>query len=102
MRNQLRVLLPFLEQRVRADRSDAPLNTALAKILIDSNQRAAEEFLRENSVYDPLAVGRYCERRDPQLALLAYRKGQCDNEVVALTNENAMFKQQAQLFDSKT
>lgn len=96
MRNQLRVLLPFLEQRVRADKSDAPLNTALAKILIDSNQRAAEDFLRENSVYDPLAVGRYCERRDPQLALLAYRKGQCDNEVVALTNENAMFKQQAQ------
>ena len=31
IRNQLRVLQPFLEQRVRADRSDAPLNTASSK-----------------------------------------------------------------------
>lgn len=40
-------------------------------------------------------VGKFCEKRDPYLAYIAYAKGFCDEELVAITNENSMFKQQA-------
>ncbi|KZV93530.1 clathrin heavy-chain terminal domain-containing protein [Exidia glandulosa HHB12029] len=55
-----------------------------------------EAFLKENNLYEPLVVGKYCEKRDLYLAFIAYAKGMCDDELVAITNENAMFKQQAQ------
>ena len=46
-------------------------------------------------LYEPLVVGKYCEKRDPYLAYIAYAKGFCDEELIAITNDNAMFKQQA-------
>lgn len=99
LRGQLRILQPFLEHKQRTQpelRSDSALNTALAKIYIDTNARAAEDYLRSpEACYDPASVGRYCERRDPQLAIIAYRRGQCDDDLLRVTNENALFKQQA-------
>lgn len=46
-------------------------------------------------MYDPLIVGKYCEKRDPYLAFIAYAKGFCDDELITITNDNAMFKHQA-------
>ena len=46
-------------------------------------------------IYDPLVVGKYCEKRDPYLAYIAYAKGLCDQELIAITDENSMFKHQA-------
>src|SRR6266550_442081 len=46
-------------------------------------------------LYEPLLVGKFCEARDPYLAYIAYAKGFCDEELIAITNENSMFKQQA-------
>ena len=46
-------------------------------------------------MYEPLVVGKFCEKRDPYLAYIAYAKGFCDDELIAITNENSMFKQQA-------
>ena len=40
-------------------------------------------------------VGKFCEARDPYLAYIAYAKGFCDDELIAITNENSMFKQQS-------
>ncbi len=40
-------------------------------------------------------VGKYCEARDPYLAYIAYAKGFCDDELIAITNANSMFKHQA-------
>lgn len=40
-------------------------------------------------------MGKFCEARDPYLAYIAYAKGFCDDELINITNENAMFKQQA-------
>ena len=37
---------------------------------------------RENHFYDSLVVGRYCEKRDPHLACVAYERGQCDDELI--------------------
>ena len=56
-------------------------HNALAKIYIDSNNNP-ERFLRENQFYDSHAVGRYCEKRDPHLACVAYERGQCDQELI--------------------
>lgn len=46
-------------------------------------------------MYDPLTVGKYCEKRDPNLAFIAYSKGQNDLELINITNENSMYKAQA-------
>jgi clathrin heavy chain len=42
-----------------------------------------------------LVVGKFCEARDPYLAYIAYAKGFCDDELISITNDNSMFKQQA-------
>ncbi|KAE9381431.1 clathrin heavy chain [Stipitochalara longipes BDJ] len=93
-RNRLKLLLPFLEATLAAGNQQQAVYNALAKIYIDSNN-APEKFLKENDQYDTLVVGRYCEKRDPNLAYIAYRKGQNDLELVNITNENSMFKAQA-------
>ena len=46
-------------------------------------------------LYDSKVVGKFCEARDPYLAYIAYAKGFCDDELIAITNDNSMFKQQA-------
>ncbi|KAG8907666.1 hypothetical protein FRB99_002744 [Tulasnella sp. 403] len=93
-RNRLKLILPWLESRIQGGQRDAALYNALAKIYIDSNNNP-EAFLKENNIYEPLVVGKYCEKRDPYLAYIAYAKGFCDEELIHITNENSMFKQQA-------
>lgn len=39
-------------------------------------------------------IGKYCEKREPSLAFIGYTNGYCDNELIAITNENSVFKQQ--------
>ncbi|MBW0487421.1 hypothetical protein O181_027136 [Austropuccinia psidii MF-1] len=93
-RNRLKLILPWLEARIASGQTDPALYNAMAKILIDSNHNP-EAFLKENTIYDPLVVGKYCEKRDPTLAYIAYAKGFCDEELIRITNENSMFKHQA-------
>ncbi|KAF8141713.1 hypothetical protein EV363DRAFT_1308829 [Boletus edulis] len=93
-RNRLKLILPWLDARVQSGSQDPAVFNAMAKILIDSNNNP-ETFLKENNLYEPLVVGKFCEARDPYLAYIAYAKGFCDDELIAITNENSMFKQQA-------
>ncbi|KAF1845878.1 clathrin heavy chain [Cucurbitaria berberidis CBS 394.84] len=93
-RNRLKLLLPFLEQTLASGNQQQAVYNALAKIYIDSNNNP-EKFLKDNDQYDTLTVGKYCEKRDPNLAFIAYQKGQNDLELIHITNENAMFKAQA-------
>ena len=93
-RNRLKILLPFLEATLSSGNQQQAVYNALAKIYIDSNNNP-EKFLKENDMYDPLVVGKYCEKRDPNLAYIAYRKGQNDLELINITNENGMYKAQA-------
>ncbi|OLL25481.1 putative clathrin heavy chain [Neolecta irregularis DAH-3] len=93
-RNRLKLLLPFLEATLEAGSQDQAVFNALAKIYIDSNNNP-EKFLKENNAYDSLVVGKYCEKRDPFLAFIAYQKGENDLELVKITNENSMFRDQA-------
>lgn len=70
------------------------MHNALAMILIDTNNNP-EHFLKTNEYYEPLRVGKYAEKKDPTLACVAYRKGQCDDALVECTNKHALYKIQA-------
>ncbi|PRW61204.1 clathrin heavy chain [Chlorella sorokiniana] len=93
-RNKLKMLNPFLEQLVSEGSKDPQVHNALGKIIIDTNNNP-EHFLTTNPYYDSLVVGKFAEKRDPSLACVAYKRGQCDEALVACTNKNAMFKLQA-------
>lgn len=93
-RNRLKLLLPWLEMRSHEGVTEAATHNALAKIYIDSNNNP-ERFLRENQHYDSTVVGKYCEKRDPHLACVAYERGECDMELIKVCNENSLFKSEA-------
>ena len=93
-RNRMKLLLPWLETRIHEGTNDPAIHNALAKIYIDSNNNP-EKFLKENQFYDSRVVGKYCEKRDPHLACVAYERGQCDQELIRVCNENSLFKSQA-------
>mmetsp|Transcript_18442 Transcript_18442/g.51982 ORF Transcript_18442/g.51982 Transcript_18442/m.51982 type:complete len:1203 (-) Transcript_18442:1971-5579(-) len=93
-RNRLKLLQPWLEARVNEGVQEAPVHNALMKIYIDMNNRP-EEYLAQNNYYDSKVVGAYCEKRDPHLAFLCYKRGSCDAELIDVTNRHGLFKQQA-------
>ncbi|KAG5447542.1 Clathrin heavy chain 1 [Clonorchis sinensis] len=93
-RNRLKLLLPWLESRVHEGCVEPATHNALAKIYIDLNNNP-ERFLRENQYYDSNVVGKYCEKRDPHLACIAYERGRCDQALIHVCNENALFKTEA-------
>ena len=63
------------------------MHNALGKIIIDSNNNP-EHFLTTNPYYDSLVVGKYSEKRDPNLACVAYKRGNCDDALVDCTNRH--------------
>eukprot|EP01061_Rhynchopus_euleeides_P041560 TRINITY_DN72735_c0_g1_i1.p1 TRINITY_DN72735_c0_g1~~TRINITY_DN72735_c0_g1_i1.p1 ORF type:complete len:1707 (+),score=915.97 TRINITY_DN72735_c0_g1_i1:88-5208(+) len=93
-RNRLRLLQEWLENRLQTS-EDPGLYGALAKIYVDTNQGSKEFLTRNAGKYDAVAVGKYCENRDPNLAVLCYEQGQCDKELVDVTSRNGMFKHQS-------
>ncbi|KAJ3604235.1 hypothetical protein NHX12_028976 [Muraenolepis orangiensis] len=93
-RNRLKLLLPWLESRIHDGCEEPATHNALAKIYIDSNN-TPERFLKENLFYDSTVVGKYCEKRDPHLACVAYERGQCDLDLIKVCNENSLFKSEA-------
>ncbi|KAI9297462.1 putative CHC1-clathrin heavy chain [Neoconidiobolus thromboides FSU 785] len=93
-RNRLKLIRPWLEVKINNNNQDPAMYNALAMIYIDGNNNP-EQFLRSNQLYDPRIVGRYCEKRDPYLAFVAYEQGQCDHELIQVTNDNSMHKYQA-------
>uniref|UniRef100_A0A803M3V8 Clathrin heavy chain n=1 Tax=Chenopodium quinoa TaxID=63459 RepID=A0A803M3V8_CHEQI len=86
---------PLVEECEKSEGSqDVHVHNALGKIIIESNNNP-EHFLTTNPYYDSRVVGKYCEKRDPTLAVVAYRRGQCDDELINVTNKNSLFKLQA-------
>ena len=73
---------------ISATLQDPHVHNALGKIIIDS-QNNPEHFLTTNPFYDSLVVGKYAEKRDPHLACVAYKRGQCDDALIDCTNRCA-------------
>ena len=88
------MLTQFLEHLVSEGSQDVHVHNVLDKIIIDNNNNP-EHFLTTNPYYDSHVVGKYFEKRDPTLAVVVYRRGQCDEELVNVTNRNSLFKLQA-------
>ncbi|XP_058747900.1 clathrin heavy chain 1-like [Vicia villosa] len=93
-RNRLRFLTRLLERLVSDGSRNVDVHNALGKIIIDNNNNP-EHFLTTNLYYDSYVIGKYCEKSDPALAVVAYRRGKCDYELVNVTNENSLFNLQA-------
>eukprot|EP00798_Chlamydomonas_sp_ICE-L_P023296 gene23296-30532_t len=93
-RHRLKLLTPFLEHLISEGTTDPHVHNALGKIIIDTNNNP-EHFLTTNPYYDSLTVGKFAEKRDPHLACVAYRRGNCDDALVECTNKNSFFKLQA-------
>uniref|UniRef100_A0A1I8JLA4 Clathrin-link domain-containing protein n=1 Tax=Macrostomum lignano TaxID=282301 RepID=A0A1I8JLA4_9PLAT len=90
-RNRLRLLQSWLEARSANGDTQAAVHNALAKIYIDTNT-GAERFLRDNQHYDSKVVGRYTEKRNPNLAVLAYERGGCADDLIRVCQENSFYK----------
>jgi hypothetical protein len=84
-------LRPLLEAHMNEGAQDEALHTALAKIYIDTAQNP-EKFLEENRFYNSLVVGKYCETRDPRYSVICYKRGGCDDELIAVTSANGLHK----------
>ena len=95
-RNRLRLLQPWLEARIAEGNTEAPTHNAIGKLYILLNKEP-QQFLLHNQFYDSKVVGAFCEKLDPFLAYLAYKRawGSCDDELIEVTNKNALFKDQA-------
>eukprot|EP00210_Caulerpa_lentillifera_P001245 g1201.t1 len=93
-RNRLKILSPVLELLISEGSTDVQVHSALGKIIVDTNNNP-EHFLTTNPYYDSLIVGKYCEKRDPNLAFIAYKRGLCDDALVECTTKNSLFKLQA-------
>jgi clathrin heavy chain len=95
-RNRLRLLQPWLEVRVNSGDTHPATHNAIGKIYITLN-REPKQFLEHNQFYDPSVIGQFCERLDPSLAVVAYKHagGACDQDLIRVTNENGLFKDQA-------
>lgn len=92
-RNRLRLLQPWLETRVAQGNTECATHNAVGKIYVTLN-RDPQQFLINNQFYDSLVVGKFCEKLDPALAFLAYRRagGACDDDLIRVTTENGLFK----------
>lgn len=101
-RNRLKLLLPWIESRANEGNESIELHNALAKIYIDLN-KDPEHFLKTNNFYDKKKIGQYCEDLDPHLAYTAYERanGECDEELINITNKNGLFKLQAKYLVSR-
>jgi clathrin heavy chain len=78
-RSKLSILESWIEDRVSENIQIPAVHNAMAKIKVDTHQDP-QKFLLNNQFYDPKVIGKFCEDRDPHLAVLAYKRnpGQCD------------------------
>jgi len=92
-RNRLRLLQPWLEARISQGNTETATHNAIGKIYITAN-RDPQQFLSNNQFYDSKVVGLFCEKLDPSLAFLAYRRagGDCDVDLIRVCQDNSLFK----------
>ena len=98
----MRLLQPWLEARISQGNTETAVHNAIGKIYITLN-RDPLQFLQNNQFYDPRVIGAFCEKLDPHLAFVAYKhaRGECDDELIRVTQENGLFKDLARYLVEK-
>ena len=71
------------------DTNSAHCNWAVQPAAVHREEQAAQKACTLQ------VVGKYCEKRDPNLACVAYKRGQCDEALLDCTNRHSLFKVQA-------
>lgn len=99
-RDKLLLLQSILEAREATGSKDPDTNNGIVLLRYTLGQ-SPEVFLKENMYYDPHFVGTQLANRDPRLACIAFAKGNCDDELVKLTNEHQLYKEQARYLVSR-
>lgn len=101
-RNRLRLLQPWLEAQVTNGNRETATHNAIGKIYITLN-RDPTNFLNNNQFYDPAVLGKFCEKLDPSLAFIAYRRasGDCDAQLIEVCYSNGLFKDLARYLVEK-
>eukprot|EP01127_Copromyxa_protea_P002769 TRINITY_DN1272_c0_g1_i1.p1 TRINITY_DN1272_c0_g1~~TRINITY_DN1272_c0_g1_i1.p1 ORF type:complete len:1717 (+),score=471.10 TRINITY_DN1272_c0_g1_i1:887-6037(+) len=94
-RERLPLLTQWLEARFNEGNKEPATHNALAKILISSGDDRAEPFITNNEFYEPTVVGKYAEAHNTSLAYKIYSSKKCSKELVAFTNANGMYREQA-------
>ena len=89
---KLYVLREYLEDLVLKGSKQAFVHTALAKIYIKIKFQP-EMYLKENRYYISRIIGNYCEKNHPNLALIAYSRGNVDDDVIRICLNNNMLKE---------
>ena len=97
-RNRLRMLQPWLEARVGEGNTEAATHNAIGKLYVRLNNNP-QEFLTLNQYYDSKVLGPFCEKLDPFLAFLAYKRaapaqgiGECDEDLLRCCYQHGPFK----------
>jgi clathrin heavy chain len=93
-RNRLKILKPWLETVISEGNQEVGVHNGLMKVYVDTGNEP-EKYLAENLFYDSKDVGVYCEKRDPYLAFICYKRGQCDDELIEVTTKHNLFRHQA-------
>jgi clathrin heavy chain len=93
-RNRLKILKPWLETVISEGNQEPGVHNGLMKVYVDTGNEP-EKYLAENLFYDSRDVGVYCEKRDPYLAFICYKRGQCDDELIEVTTKHNLFRHQA-------
>lgn len=95
-RNKVPLLENWLEQRVQEGNTNKSVHNALARLVI-STDKDPMKFIKTNQYYDSKEIGGFCEETDPHLAYECYKRdaGNCDYELIELTNRNALYRLQA-------
>lgn len=90
-RNRIKILLSVLENRISSGSVDPSIHSAMAMVYVDSNI-SPDRFLKENNYYDCEIVGKFCEKFNPNLAFIAYEKGECNEKIISLCVENKLMR----------
>ena len=92
-RGRLRMLKSWLEQRVEEGNTETATHNAIGKLYVRMNKEP-QQFLTLNQYYDSKVLGPFCEKLDPFLAFVAYKRGapECDDLLLECCYRHGLFK----------
>ncbi|KAH3731458.1 clathrin heavy chain 1 [Pelomyxa schiedti] len=89
--------ISVLELFVCEGTNNIAILTMLAKLKAETGDA---EYLQSQS-YDCMQVGEWCQTRNPEMAMVVYMKGFCDDKVMEVARSNSLYRQLAKYAGSR-